>query len=213
VTETRDLSDEAGAVQQEQPQPDAPPPAADEETVEVGEPQDSQDNPEGNPEGKDTRSLEDLRTALAEAERLRDEYLDQLRRARADYENLNKRKTRELMDALDRGAASLVSRLLGVLDNFALALDAVQGSEDERLAKGVGMVHAGLLDVLTEAGLEEVPGVGAPFDPKWHEALIQVEAAEALGEPVDSPVVAEVLRTGYRFKGRVLRPASVKVAR
>lgn len=165
-------------------------------------------------EPEDQRSAEeDLRAALTEAERLRDDYLDQLRRARADYENLNKRKTRELMDALDRGAAGLVARLLDVLDNFALALDAARGSEDERLAKGVGMVHAGLLDVLAQAGLEEVPGVGAPFDPNWHEALIQVEASQALGEPVGEPVVVEVLRTGYRLKGRVLRPASVKVAR
>lgn len=164
-------------------------------------------------EPSDQRSPEELRAALAEAEGLRDDYLDQLRRARADYENLNKRKTRELMDALDRGAAAVVARLLDVLDNFALALDAARGSEDERLAKGVGMVHAGLLEVLTQAGLEEVPGVGAPFDPTWHEALIQVDASEVLGEPVDEPVVAEVLRTGYRFKGRVLRPASVKVAR
>lgn len=152
---------------------------------------------------------EELRAALAEAERLRDEYLDQLRRARADYDNLNKRKTRELMDALDRGAAQLASRLLGVLDNFSLALDAAHGSEDEQLAKGVDMVHQGLLAVLTQAGLEEVPGVGSPFDPVWHEALQQVEAQE----PQEEPVVAEVLRTGYRFKGRVLRPASVKVAR
>jgi molecular chaperone GrpE len=164
---------------------------------------------EGQSPADDQASVEQLRAALAEAERLRDDYLDQLRRSRADYENLNKRKTRELMDALDRGAAGLVVALLDVLDNFTLALDAVQGSEDERLVKGVGMVHAGLLDVLTQAGLEEVPGVGAPFDPNWHEALIQVEA----DEPVDEPVVAEVLRTGYRFKGRILRPASVKVAR
>ncbi|MGH8895695.1 MAG: nucleotide exchange factor GrpE [Egibacteraceae bacterium] len=164
-------------------------------------------------EPEDQRSAEELRAALAETERLRDDYLDQLRRARADYENLNKRKTRELMDALDRGAAGLVARLLDVLDNFALALDAARSSADERLAKGVGMVHAGLLDVLKQAGLEEVPGVGAPFDPNWHEALVQVEASEALVEAVDAPVVVEVLRTGYRLKGRVLRPASVKVAR
>ncbi|MGH8903636.1 MAG: nucleotide exchange factor GrpE [Egibacteraceae bacterium] len=168
---------------------------------------------ESGSESEDQRSAEQLRTALADAERLRVEYLDQLLRARADYDNLNKRKTRELMDALDRGAAGLVAQLLGVLDNFALALDAARSSEDERLAKGVEMVHAGLLDVLARAGLEQVPGVGAPFDPTWHEALVQVEAAEALGEPVEEPVVAEILRTGYRFKGRVLRPASVKVAR
>jgi molecular chaperone GrpE len=204
-------------VQQEQPQPEVRSP---EEAVEVPGPGEVAEGsgPGEVPEASQpeaTRSPEELRleTALAEAEQLRDDYLDQLRRARADYENLNKRKTRELMDALDRGAAALVARLLDVLDNFDLALDAARSSEDDQLVKGVKMVHAGLLDVLQQAGLEQVPGVGAPFDPVWHEALIQVDAAEALGEPVDEPVVAEVLRTGYRFKGRVLRPASVKVAR
>jgi molecular chaperone GrpE len=154
------------------------------------------------------RSSEELRAALAEAEQLRDEYLDQLRRARADYDNLNRRKTRELMDALDRGAAAIVAQLLGVLDNFDLALDSARGSEDERLVKGVTMVYQGLLDVLEQAGLQQVPGVGERFDPSWHEALLQVDA----DEPLDEPIVAEVLRPGYRFKGRILRPASVKVA-
>lgn len=197
MADPREANDRPGAAHQDQPQADV---TTDEEAVSVGEP-------------TDTRSPEELRAALAQAERLQGEYLDQLLRARADYENLNKRKTRELMDALDRGSAALVARLLDVLDNFALALDAARSSEDEQLAKGVGMVHAGLIDVLAQAGLEEVPGIGAPFDPTWHEGLVQVEATEVLGEPVDEPVVAEVLRTGYRFKGQVLRPASVKVAR
>ncbi|MGH8933192.1 MAG: nucleotide exchange factor GrpE [Egibacteraceae bacterium] len=158
-------------------------------------------------EPEDPRGVDELKAALAEAERLRDDYLDQLRRARADYENLSRRKTRELMDALDRGAAQLLSALLPILDIFDMALDSARSSDDERLVKGVGMVHTGLLDVLQQAGLEQVPGTGEPFDPRWHEALTQVESEE----PVEEPTVAEVLRSGYRFKGRVLRPASVSV--
>ena len=161
----------------------------------------------------DLEDEEGPEAALALLAHERDEYLDQLRRARADYENLNKRKTRELMEALDRGASSVVSQLLGVLDHFAFAIDAAKASEDDRLAKGVEMVHNELLGVLKQAGLEELPGVGQPFDPAVHEALMQVDAADELGEEVDEPVVADVLRTGYGFKGRVLRPASVKVAR
>lgn len=148
-----------------------------------------------------------LRARLAEVEAERDAYLDQLQRARADYDNLNKRKTRELMEALDRGAASVVEGLLGVLDTFAMALEAARATDDEQLSKGVEMVHGQLMGVLTEAGLEVVPGVGAPFSPEHHEALLH----EADEDERDHPVVTEVLRTGYRFKGRVLRPASVKV--
>jgi molecular chaperone GrpE len=162
--------------------------------------------------------------ALAEAERSRDEYLDHLRRERAEFDNYRRRATRERMDALDRGAQQLVSDLLGVLDNFGFALRAA-GERDpsDQLAKGVQMVHGQLLDVLRRAGLEDIDGKGSVFDPNHHEAMMQVAAVDdegadrqpsSNGDPVErEPVVVEVLRPGYRFKGRVLRPASVKVAR
>ncbi|HVM00787.1 MAG TPA: nucleotide exchange factor GrpE [Egibacteraceae bacterium] len=165
------------------------------------------------PRPADSPSREELLAALADTERERDEFVDYLRRERAEFENYRKRSARERLETLDRGAEQLAGSLLGVLDNFALALDAAESSPDEALAKGVQMVHTELLAALTNAGLEEIPGVGLPFDPEQHEALMQVDAAGELGREVDEPVVAEVLRRGYRFKGRVLRPASVKVAR
>jgi molecular chaperone GrpE len=147
---------------------------------------------------------------VAEAQRERDEYLDHLRRERAEFENFRKRANRERIEALDRGAQQVVASLLGVLDTFGFALTAARSAEaDDQLAKGMEMVHAELLNVLRTAGLEEIEGVGSHFDPMHHEAMMQVEA----DEPVDEPTVVEVLRPGYRFKGRVLRPASVKVAK
>ena len=150
---------------------------------------------------------------MARAERERDEYLDALRRERAEFENFRKRTTKERLDALDRGAEQLVTGLFSVLDSFGLALDAAGKSDDEQLAKGVELVHTQLLSALEQAGLSQVEGVGASFDPTIHEAMLQVDAAEELGHEVEEPVVVEVLRPGYRFKGRVLRPAAVKVAR
>lgn len=150
---------------------------------------------------------------LARAERERDEYLDALRRERAEFENFRKRTTKERLDALDRGAEQLAAGLLTVLDSFGLALDAAVKSSDEQLAKGVELVYAQFVTTLEQAGLEEVEGVGATFDPSVHEALLQVDADGELGRAVDEPEVVEVLRRGYRFKGRVLRPAAVKVAR
>ena len=147
---------------------------------------------------------------LAEVQRERDEYLDHLRRERAEFENFRKRANRERIEALDRGAQHVVASLLGVLDTFGFALTAARSAEaEDPLAKGMEMVHAELLNVLHTAGLEEIEGVGSHFDPMHHEAMMQVEAEE----PVDEPTVVEVLRPGYRFKGRVLRPASVKVAK
>lgn len=145
---------------------------------------------------------------LQEAEEARDAYLDQLQRSRADYDNLNKRRHKEVAEARDRGQAALVEGLLEVLDNFGFALHAAEESEDTQLAKGVQLVHDQLLGVLQRAGLEEVPGAGAPFDPSHHEALM----SEADGAEREHPEVTEVLRTGYRYKTQLLRPASVKVA-
>jgi molecular chaperone GrpE len=144
---------------------------------------------------------------LAEVTRQRDTYLDHLRRERAEFENFRRRSQRERMEARDRGAEALISQLLGVLDNFGYVLEAAKDSDDA-VGKGVRMVHTELREILERAGLEDVPGVDAPFDPTWHDAVMQVE-----GETTDDgePKVAQVLRSGYRFKGRVLRPASVAV--
>ena len=160
----------------------------------------------GAPEGED--EVAQLRAALEETERQRDEYLDHLRRERAEFDNFRKRNARERLEAMDRGIQSLMTELLGVLDNFGHVLAAAEDSEDQALAKGAAMVHEELLGVLARFGLEDVPGEGTPFDPQWHEAMMQVEA----GEENTEPTVAQVLRSGYRFKGRVLRPASVSVA-
>lgn len=157
----------------------------------------------------DDRSPEELQAALADTEQRLEQYVDHLKRERAEFENYRKRAARERQEAMERGEEQLVERLLPVLDNFGLALEAANRSEDEGLAKGVQMVHTELVSALTESGLEEVPGEGAAFDPEIHEAMMSEESEEALSEPV----VTEVFRPGYRFKGRVLRPASVKVAR
>lgn len=149
----------------------------------------------------------ELSAALEAVTRERDTYLDHLRRERAEFENYRRRSTRERTEALDRGAEALISKLLSVLDNFGYVLEAAK-DHDDAVAKGVRMVHAELREVLARAGLEDVPGVGAVFDPNWHDAVMQVEGATT---EEGEPIVAQVLRTGYQFKGRVLRPASVAV--
>lgn len=154
-----------------------------------------------------TPSVAELSAALEAVTRERDTYLDHLRRERAEFENYRRRSMRERTEATDRGAEALITQMLSVLDNFGYVLEAAK-DHDDAVAKGVRIVYAELREVLARAGLEDVPGVGAPFDPNWHDAVMQVE-----GETTEEgePVVAQVLRTGYRFKGRVLRPASVAV--
>lgn len=156
----------------------------------------------------DTASAEELQTELAVVGAQRDEYLDHLQRERAEFDNFRKRNARERLEAMDRGVQSVVTELLGVLDNFGHVLAAAEESPDQALAKGAAMVQQELIGVLGRFGLEDVPGEGTPFDPQWHEAMMQVQAEDDTAEPT----VAQVLRPGYRFKGRVLRPASVSVA-
>lgn len=174
------------------------------DAVEAPEVGDAGDAPE---EGADAGAEADAdpRSPL-EAER--DQFLDALRRERADFENFRKRAERERMEALDRGREHVVAELLRVLDNFGHVLKGAERSDDAQLSKGVEMVHGELVRTLEDVGLERVPGEGAPFDPAHHEALEQRPAEE----PLEEPVVVEEHRPGYRFKGRVLRPATVTVA-
>ena len=146
---------------------------------------------------------------LSQVESQRDEYLDTLRRVQAEFENYRKRVIKEQTALVDRATEGLVEQLLPVLDSFELALknfDAAGSADTESVRKGVELVYADLLGVLEKAGLSRVEAEGKPFDPNVHEAVMQEEGD---GEPV----VTDVLRTGYTLKGRVLRPAMVKVTR
>jgi molecular chaperone GrpE len=139
--------------------------------------------------------------------RERDELLDVSRRLQADFENYRKRMMREQTALVERATSGLVEQLLPVLDAFEaaraqLARDAA--SDPDAVRKGVELVESELQGVLERAGLEMIDAVGEPFDPHEHDAVLQ--------EPGDGdPVVGEVMRAGYRLKGRVLRPAMVKV--
>src|SRR4051794_3136781 len=141
----------------------------------------------------------------------RDEYLAHLQRTQAEFDNYRKRMLRDQTAHLERATGGLIEQLLPVLDAFELALNSVgpvpsEGGGVERLRKGVELVYGELLGALEKAGLERIEALGKPFDPEEHEAVMHVEGED--GEPG----VRDVVRSGYRFKGRVLRPAMVKVA-
>lgn len=127
----------------------------------------------------------------------RDEYRDSLVRLQADFENYKKRVSKQAEELRDRAAESLVEKLLPVLDTAELAI--AHGGGD-----GVAQLCATLFGVLEREGLERIDKAGEPFDPNCHDAVAH--------EPGDGgQEVAEVMRSGYRWRGRVLRPAMVKV--
>jgi molecular chaperone GrpE len=158
----------------------------------------------GTPEQPEAAEADELEQARAEA----DEYRDHLQRLQAEFDNYRKRVLKEQTRAVELAARPAMLRLLEVLDEFDLALMAAERAPDfEQFRRGVELVYAKLVDSLRAEGLERIEAEGKPFDPAEHEALMQ--SGEADGEPR----VAEVFRPGYRLKGSVLRPASVRIER
>jgi molecular chaperone GrpE len=159
------------------------------------------------------RSLEEelaaLSDRLAEQERVAAENHDKFMRALADLENYRRRARQELEEVRLYGNETLISNLLGVMDNLERALQAAESSQNfEALRDGVSLTHKQLLESLGKSGLQPIDAVGKPFDPSLHEAIMQGEA----GEGQEPNTVVEELRKGYTLHGRVLRASLVKVA-
>jgi molecular chaperone GrpE len=144
---------------------------------------------------------------LAQLESERTELVDTLRRVQADFENYRKRVLREQTALVDRATEKLVEDLLPVLDSFEGALaHAATAEGPQQIVDGVNGIRTQLVAVLEKNGLERIQADGVLFDPNEHEAVMQDEGDA-------EPRVAQTMRTGYRLKGRVVRPAMVRVTR
>lgn len=158
-------------------------------------------------ESSPTGDVDDVHQVRTE----RDDYLETLRRLQADFENYRKRVLREQTALVERATEGLVEQLLPALDAFQLALVSIENDDtvSEQVRKGVELVYADLLGVLERNGVERIDALGHEFDPNQHEGVLQVERAHH--EPPGPPVVVDVVRAGWKLKGRVVRPAMVKV--
>jgi molecular chaperone GrpE len=143
---------------------------------------------------------------LAEAETQRDEYLRDLQRLAADFDNYRKRAAREQEALVARAHERLVRELLPVLDDLERALVAAEEHDEAKLVDGVKLVRQALQGALEREGLAEIEAEGT-FDPHVHEALLAQPA-----EGREHGDVLEVIQKGYRLGDRVLRPARVVVA-
>jgi molecular chaperone GrpE len=146
----------------------------------------------------------------ARAERA-DENWDRLLRTTADFENFKKRAARERIETAQSTTATLIQKLLPVLDHIEMAQAAAQTVQGDKLASlqaGVAMIQQQLKTVLAETGLEEIDAAGKPFDPALHEAVSQQETSET-----PEGHVTQQLRKGYKLRERLLRPATVMVAK
>jgi molecular chaperone GrpE len=151
--------------------------------------------------------ISELEAALAEANRKADSYLNQLRYAKADLDNLQKQTQRRAEEAVERANGRVIQELLTILDELTIVACSSE-AKNAKLTEGLTMVSGKLAKLLEAEGVKPIEALGTPFDPYKHEAVVEVETSE---EP--NGYVIEEIRRGYTYKGKVLRASMVKVAR
>ncbi len=147
-----------------------------------------------------------LEKELESAKNLADQYLNQLKYAKADLENLRKQSQKRAMEMVEKANGELLKELLPILDELELIQK--KGHDTEAYFEGVGMVYKKLLKILESQKVERIPALGERFDPFRHEALMEVETTS-----VPEGHVVEEIRPGYMFRGQLLRASLVKVAK
>jgi molecular chaperone GrpE len=142
------------------------------------------------------REMEELKQQL-------EEYKQTLLQVRADFENYKRRTARHFEEVGDFAKSELLKKLLPIVDDFERALS----FENNPYAEGMKMIYRQLIDFLKKEGVERMETVGKEFDPNLHEAVGWVESEDKDG------IIVEEVQAGYTYKGKLLRPAKVKVAR
>ncbi|MCC7130437.1 MAG: nucleotide exchange factor GrpE [Anaerolineae bacterium] len=174
-----------------------------EEELEIGVPE------QASLEEAPSLAVETLQRELDLARSKANEYLDGWQRSRAEFTNYKKRVDRELQQAYQTAAGSVIRDFLSIVDDLERALKnpPVEG-DGAAWAAGIELIHRKLLTIMKNEGVAPIQAEGAPFDPNFHEAVASDESGEH-----ESGQVIEVLQQGYMLGDKVLRPARVRVAR
>ena len=130
---------------------------------------------------------------------------DRLLRALADFDNFRRRAERDRSEYVQFAAMEMVRDLIPILDDFRRAMTVE--TADKEYAKGIELINQRLFEALKKSGLERIEAAGKPFDPNLHQAVDRVQSEE-----LPDQTVLEEYQSGYNFKGKLLRPAMVKVA-
>ncbi|WP_046214695.1 nucleotide exchange factor GrpE [Paenibacillus wulumuqiensis] len=158
-----------------------------------------------------TESAAEEVVSRAELERVQahaDDQTQRLLRAQADFDNFRRRTQKEKEELAKYASAQLITELIPVIDNFERAMATrPENPELKSFSKGVDMIFRQLSDVLKNTGLTPMEAVGQPFNPEFHQAVMQVESDE-----YEEGIVVEELQKGYVLKDKVIRPAMVKVS-
>ncbi|MBP9015087.1 MAG: nucleotide exchange factor GrpE [Candidatus Atribacteria bacterium] len=153
--------------------------------------------------------IEEQKKIIEEKEKIIADYLNDLKRLKADFDNFRKRETLFRQDFVKKANRDLISKLLPVLDDMERAIREARAKEiDEAMVQGIELIYRKFLNVLGEEGVKPIEVEGHKFDPKYHEAIATV----SLPDYEDYEIVEEI-RRGYIYQDEVLRPTQVKVNR
>jgi len=150
----------------------------------------------------------DLDSVTAERDRLleeKSELLDRLLRLQAEFDNFRRRANREKAEVIEYANSESVGAIVPILDDFERALKLVH--TDSEYARGMELIYQRLSEALKKLGLEPISAKGQKFDPHIHHAVDRVET-----EDEEEDTILDEYQRGYNFRGRLLRPAMVKVA-
>lgn len=169
-------------------------------------PADGDENSPGSTSAASAGELSGVEAELQKVKAERDNLLDRLARAQAEFDNARKRAQKEQQDFRDFAMVDAIKSLLPIVDNFERALQA--RSESGEFRTGIELIYRQLQDVLTRLGVQPIAAKGQQFDPHVHEAVEMVETPD-----VADHEVLEEWQKGYKYKDRLLRPAMVRVAK
>jgi molecular chaperone GrpE len=149
--------------------------------------------------------VEKLEQEIDDLKEEKGNYRKQLQRLKADFMNYRKRIKKEKEGIKLSAQIEIIEEILPIIDNFERALN----SDDKKVEfkEGVQLIHKQLLNSLKQTGLEKINSEGKEFDPKYHEAIMQIEDSDS-----ESGIVVEEIQKGYMYDDKVIRPAMVKVA-
>ncbi|MDD3818830.1 MAG: nucleotide exchange factor GrpE [Actinomycetota bacterium] len=156
------------------------------------------------------KEIELLREELENCKKIEEEYIDRIKRIQADYDNYRKRTLKEHLEHIKRANKDLIEKLLPVIDNFEIALEAGEKLEkqEDDFYKGVKMIYDNLMELLKKENVKVINPVGEEFNPEICDAVL-TESVEG----VEEGRILEVLRKGYMIDDFLIRPAVVKVCK
>ena len=174
-------------------------------------PEEAKETPGEESQVNDTSQKDEKEALLEEIDRLKREKAEleeTLKRLKADFDNFRRNKEREMAEFKELASSGVICDILRVLDNLERAIaSAAQVTDVKDLATGVEMIYKDMRSILEAHGVKEISALNCPFDPLYHEAIMQVE------DPEKENIVVQEIKKGYTMKGRLLRPAQVVVSK